>query len=131
MTGYSILRDARGAPIAVTMTFEEYLRLDPTGAESYLTDEQLGELAANEADGEFFPSDVVHRILDGENPIRVFREHRGHTQGELADLAEVSSNYVSMIETGKVRPSRKLQLKLAAVLNVDYEDLEPATDEDE
>jgi hypothetical protein len=31
---------------------------------------------------ELVPSEVVYAILDGENPIRVWREYRGYTQDE-------------------------------------------------
>ena len=34
--------------------------------------------------GESFPAQVADRLLSGENPICVYRNHRGMTQGELA-----------------------------------------------
>lgn len=131
MSNATVLRNAKGAPVAVTMTFDEYLRLDPEAAESYLSDEEIGELAAIAENEEFFPADVVNRIMEGVSPIRVYREYRRLTQGDLADRAEVTNNYISMIETGKVRPSRKLQHKLAAILNVDYDDLDPVNEDEE
>ena len=36
---------------------------------------------------EIVPSEVVYALLDGENPIRVWREYRGLTQRELAEVA--------------------------------------------
>ena len=129
MTSATVLRNAKGVPVAVTMTFDEYLRLDPEAAERHLEISESADLDAIVENDEFFPAEVVNRIMEGESPVRVYREYRGLTQGDLADRAEVSNNYISMIETGRVRPSRKLQYKLAAVLGVDYDDLDLAHDD--
>ena len=40
---------------------------------------------------ELIPSEVTYAILDGENPIKVWREFRGLTQQQLADAAGISS----------------------------------------
>jgi len=48
-----------------------------------------------------FPKDVVDRLVNGGNPVRVFREWRGLTQVELASAAELSQGYISDIETGR------------------------------
>ncbi len=50
---------------------------------------------------ELIPSSVVYAIMDGENPIKVWREYRGFTQQELAKMATISPSYLSQIETGK------------------------------
>lgn len=44
-------------------------------ADAALTEEELRELSATEGD-EFFPFDMVQRLLGGEYPVRVFRTHR-------------------------------------------------------
>ena len=43
----------------------------------------------------------MRRELTGELPIKLWREHRGMTQQELATLAGISKPYLSQIETGK------------------------------
>ena len=35
--------------------------------------------------GESYPPEVVNRLLDGENPVKVWREYRRLTQGQLAE----------------------------------------------
>ena len=50
---------------------------------------------------ELVPSEVTYAILDGANPIRVWREHRGLTQQRLAETAGTSVPYLSQIESGK------------------------------
>jgi len=56
---------------------------------------------AVEAGEELVPSEVTYAILDGENLIRVWREHRKLTQQQLATAAGISTPYLSQIESGK------------------------------
>jgi len=72
---------------------------------------------------ETVPSAVVDRLLAGEPPIRVWREHRGMTVQGLARAAEVSAPYVSQIESGKRRPTVAVLKRIAASLAVDLDDL--------
>jgi DNA-binding XRE family transcriptional regulator len=50
---------------------------------------------------ELIPPEVTYAILDGANPIRVWREYRGLTQQQLAEAAGISVPYLSQIESGK------------------------------
>ena len=65
----------------------------------------------------------MDRILDGESPFRVWREHRGMTLQELGDRCSVSNAAISQVETGKRSPSVELLKKLAAALSVAADDL--------
>jgi DNA-binding XRE family transcriptional regulator len=69
--------------------------------------------------GESFPSEVVNRLLDGENPVKVWREYRRLTQGQLAEQTGVTVAHISQIESGKRECSVKLLRALARVLEVD------------
>ena len=43
---------------------------------------------------ETFPADIVYRItLEGENPLKVWREYRGLTQEQLAEAVGGYTNY--------------------------------------
>ena len=55
--------------------------------EAMVSDETLYDEAKAEA-GEFFPVEVVDRLLAGESPIRVYRTYRGMTRKQLAEAAE-------------------------------------------
>ena len=70
---------------------------------------------------ESFPSGEVDRLLDGENPIKVWREYRGITQSQLAAKAGVTVAHISQLESGKRDCSVKLLRVLATVLDVDME----------
>jgi len=74
-------------------------------------------------DEESLPLEMVKRITAGENPIRVWREHRGLGLRALAGDAGVSYSYLSEIETGKKEPAVKTLKRLTAVLDVDLDDL--------
>ncbi|MGQ0582975.1 MAG: helix-turn-helix domain-containing protein [Reyranella sp.] len=73
--------------------------------------------------GETVPADVVNRLLDGENKIRVWRVHRGMTQQALADACGVSKPYVSQLEAGSRLASQGVLRKLANALRLDLDDL--------
>ncbi len=47
------------------------------------------------------PDEIMRRELAGESPIKLWREHRGLTQQELAKRVGISKPYLSQIETGK------------------------------
>ncbi|MGB1110970.1 MAG: helix-turn-helix domain-containing protein, partial [Gammaproteobacteria bacterium] len=51
--------------------------------------------ALDSAEDELVPADVVHDLLDGENPIRVWRKHRGLSQVALAQKIGISQAYLA------------------------------------
>lgn len=84
-------------------------------------DEFKRRLAAGEE--EFVPSEVVDRILSGENLVRVWREHRGMTVAALAEKAGITQPYLSQIETGKREGTLQTMKKIAGALGVMLDDL--------
>ena len=73
--------------------------------------------------GDRIPDSVVARILDGETPLRVFRNWRGLTQHTLANESGVNRSYIAEIETGKKPGSTAAMRKLAAALGIDVDNL--------
>jgi ribosome-binding protein aMBF1 (putative translation factor) len=65
------------------------------------------------------------RLLDGEHPIKVWREKRGWTQRALAARADISSSLLAEIEGGTKRGSVETLRKLAHELKVDLDTLVP------
>jgi DNA-binding XRE family transcriptional regulator len=88
-------------------------------------DEAKAKLEAGE---EVIPSKVVYALLDGENPIRVWREYRGLTQQHLAEKAGISKPYLSQLESGKRNGTTDVLKTLAQALQVSLEDLVDSTD---
>jgi predicted transcriptional regulator len=72
---------------------------------------------------ELIPAAIVDRFLDGENPIRVWREYRGLSATDLAAKVEISAGYLSELETGKKAGGIDTLRRLAAALNLDIDDL--------
>lgn len=78
-------------------------------------------LAAGEE--ELVPADVVNRILDGENKIRVWREHRSLSARDLAEKSGISSGYLSQLESGTREGSLDAIKRIAAALAVTMDDI--------
>jgi predicted transcriptional regulator len=56
---------------------------------------------AKQDDDELVPSEVVYRLLDGENKIKVWREYRQMTQTELAEKSGMAQATIAQMEGGK------------------------------
>jgi DNA-binding XRE family transcriptional regulator len=119
----TIITTPNGDRMAV-IPVEEYERLveaaeETTDVRAY--DEAKRRLASGQ--DEMLPSAMVNRILDGENALRVWREHRGLTLKELADKAQVSAPFLSQIEKGQREGSVETMRKLADALKISVDDL--------
>jgi mRNA interferase RelE/StbE len=78
----------------------------------------------HEKEDTLIPIDVVERvIIDGESAVKVYREHRGFTQTQLAEASGVNRAYISEIENGKKQGSVAAVKALAEALNVAMDDL--------
>ena len=66
---------------------------------------------------------VVDRLIARENPVRKWREHRGHSLRQLAERAGVGIGYLSQIENGERKGTVGTLKKIAAALDVDLDDL--------
>lgn len=78
-------------------------------------------LAAGEE--ELLPAAMVERMIAGESPVRVWREHRGLSASALAAKASIAQPYLSQIETGKRDGTVETYRKIAAALSVSVDDL--------
>ena len=85
----------------------------------------LRAAAARGPTGDGLPVALVKRMLAGEHPVRIWREHRGLTARALAAKAKVDAAYLSQIETSKKPGSVKALKALARALGVDLQDLSP------
>jgi DNA-binding XRE family transcriptional regulator len=64
------------------------------------------------------PAEIVRRELAGESSIKLWREHRGLTQQDLATRAGISKPYLSQIETGKRQGTIETLSAIARSLDV-------------
>ena len=77
------------------------------------------------AGDELWPAEVVDRLLEGANPLRVYREHRKMTQAALAEASDLRQATISQIENGERVGTVDALSRLAKALGVDLEDLVP------
>lgn len=89
--------------------------------------EDLADLQAYEkaiaAGEESIPADAVDRLIDGESPLRVFRDLRGLTQSALSAASGVNRVQIADIEAGRKSGSVETFRKLADALHVSIDDL--------
>ena len=113
-----------GKPEYAILEYSEYERLVSAAEDAA----DLTALAALDADDreEDLPDEMVTRLLAGENPIRVWREHRGLTGRQLAQEVDVQQSYISQIETGKREGTLGVLRRIAAALVITLDDLYPA-----
>ncbi len=115
---------ANGEHEFAVLPIDEYRRLVKRDMDA--TDIESARRAENDED---LPWEMVKRLLDGDNPIKVWRRHRGLTQAQLAETVGVNAGYLSQIETGRKRPSLSLARSLSAALDVMMDDLVVAVGE--
>jgi DNA-binding XRE family transcriptional regulator len=74
---------------------------------------------------EYLPAELVDRILDGENPLRVWRQYRNLSLKQLAEKSGVGLSYISELERGLKNGPGHVWAKLSRSLNVTVEDILP------
>jgi DNA-binding XRE family transcriptional regulator len=79
--------------------------------------------AATVGRGDFLPEDLVRRLIAGEHPLRVWRNHRDMTLDHLAKAAGVGKAYLSQIENGHKNGSVRVLRACGHALDVDLDDL--------
>lgn len=83
---------------------------------------------AVEAGEELIPAEITYAIMDGRNPIKVWREYRRMTQQQLAEKAGISASYLSQIESGTRTGTADVLRAIARVLQVDLDEILDDTD---
>lgn len=116
--------DAPNGERMVVLPLDEYESLCEAAEE--LADVQAYDKAKQrlaEGGDELIPARFGDRILDGDNPVRVWREYRGLSVKELAGRAAISAAYLSQIEGGSREGSLSTMKALAAALSLEPGDL--------
>lgn len=127
------LKDANGRTQFVVISAEDYALLTQTVEAARELMDVRAALKTNIVDkmgnNGGIPATVAHRIADGENPVRVWRDNRGLKAVALARAAGISPAYLSEIETGKKDGTFRTMASIARVLNVSLDDLAPPIDD--
>ena len=72
---------------------------------------------------ELIPLEIVERRLAGESTVKIWREHRGLTQEDLAKRSKVSRPMIAAIESKHKKGGIATLKKLAVALGVDLDHL--------
>lgn len=118
-----VIETPSGEKLAV-LPLGEYERLVAAceeAADSRAYDEVSAALA--EGTEELMPAAFANRIIEGESPIRVWRQFRGFSLRALADKAGISPGYLSEIEAGRKSGSVEVLKALAVALGLTVDDL--------
>ena len=102
-------------------TYHQLLELAEDAEDIRAADKAKRELDVGET--ELIPDEVVGALLDGENPVKVWRKCRKVSQTVLAEQIGTSQAYIAQIEAGKREGSIKVLTAIAGVLQVDLDDL--------
>ena len=95
------------------------VRLDADDARAF--DAAKARLASGT--DEIIPEAFANRLLDGENPIRVYRDLRALSARDLAAEAGISPSYLSQLEKGTRQGTPETLKTLAKTLGVSLDDL--------
>lgn len=111
-------------PEWAVIPYDAYLRLvEQAEMLQDIHDYDAAKAALARGEEELIPSEMVDALLDGENPIKVWRMFRGMTRKELAERAGISVPYLAQLETNKRNGSVEILAAIARALNVTIEDL--------
>lgn len=112
-----------GKPEWAVIPYETYIKLiEDVEMLQDIRDYDAAKLAIENGE-ELVPSKVTYAILDGENPIKVWREYRGLTQQQLAEAVGLSTSYLSQIESGKRTGTAEVLLSIAHALHLSLDDI--------
>ncbi|HET6160181.1 MAG TPA: DinB family protein [Dongiaceae bacterium] len=76
------------------------------------------------------PEAVRQSVIGGTHPVRVWREHRGLNQGQLAAIVGISRAYLAQIEGGERTGTVEVTARIARALGCSIEDLIASGGED-
>ena len=120
MTGIQFIERDGKREFAV-IPIELYERL--SAALEDADDVALFDAARAANDGFRIPAAVANAILDGEQPVKAWREHRGLTQEALAANVGISKAYLCQIETRKRVGALKTLRAIADALAISMNEL--------
>jgi len=90
-------------------------------ADIYAYDSVKARLESGE--DELIPFEMVERRINGESPLKIWREYRDLTQEALAKKAKISRAMIAAIETGHKKGGVGTLKKLANILGVSLDNL--------
>lgn len=116
--------ERNGKPEWAVIPYDHYQRmLTESEILEDIRDFDAVKAAIERGEEELIPAEVVDALLEGENPIRVWRQYRGLTQQKLAEQVGISAPYLSQLETGRREGTPEVLLNIARILDLSLDDI--------
>jgi DNA-binding XRE family transcriptional regulator len=116
--------EREGKPEWAILPYEEFLQLmEQAEMLQDISDYDQIVKAVETGEEETVPAELAYTLMEGENPVKAWREYRNLSQKQLAELADISIPFLSQIESGKRKASIKIMARLAKALRVLIDDL--------
>lgn len=113
-----------GKPEWAVLPYDTYLKLaEEAEMLQDIRDYDTVKMAIERGEQEVIPSEITYALLDGENPIRVWREYRGLTQQQLAAASGISTPYLSQIEKNRRTGTKEVLVAIAKALKITLDDI--------
>ena len=109
------------------MPVAEYERLCEAIEDRSDSDSAADAETRRSAGEEYISAAMVDRMLAGENPLRVWRQHRGLTLAALGEQSGVLKSTISELENGKAQGKPSTWRALADALAVMVDDILPTS----
>jgi hypothetical protein len=124
-----VRRDRQGVTVIETdpptRAEAESRRLEDAEDRAAIIEHRTREAALGTATAraDYLPAPLVARLVDGEHPLRIWREHRGLTVAWLAKRAGIQEGDIRTIERREQPAARPTMTKLAQALGIALDDL--------
>jgi DNA-binding XRE family transcriptional regulator len=116
--------ERNGKPEYAVVPYHSYLRLmEEAEMLADIRDYDATTQALARGEEELIPSRVTYSLLDGENPVKVWREYRRLTPQQLADAVGITLTQLTQIETGQRKGTTAVLTRLAKALRIALDDL--------
>ncbi len=113
-----------GKPEWAIVPYEVYLKLvEEAEMLADIRDYDIEKASIEKGEQELVPAELTFAILDGQNPVKVWRKYRRLSQQQLADAAGIRRPYLAQIENNKRTGSTASLLAIAKALDVTIDDI--------
>lgn len=114
--------EKNGKPEWAVIPYNEYRKLQEALEDAEdIKDIEAGMKDILEENEITVPGEITFAILEGENPVRAWREYRGMKIKELAKSIGISAAYLSQIENNKRNPTVDTLKAVARELDIEVE----------
>ena len=113
-----------GKPEWAVLPYDTYVQLaEDAEMLQDIRDYDAVKAAIAEGTEELIPAEVAFALLDGGNPVKIWRDYRGLGQQQLAEMVGISTPYLSQIETDKRSGTAEMLRAIARALGVGLDDI--------